>query len=477
MMKKTIPSDGWDFHGEPSVMLLKLASDGRFCGPVDKGLFVKRASEAFLPVLGQVKFAVDEEPLHVIAVGATEKWGANRNGDGFLEKTCRDWLHTFVKHAHWYRNHDHGNPAKSYGIVKWAGFNPVMHRIELLVALNKSAAAAERNGGGKIAERELRMIHEGKPIASSMSCKIAYDICAWCGNKARTKASYCTEETCKAGGCKNNLGKYVKVAGDVFHLHVENPNPLFHDISDVSDTRPADRTAYASGAEWLKAAADQSAAAFAGGLLAFTPGEEAPEGASPRERLALKLAAAAAGRTGLPASVLPSFGPRFKVAEVLGHLPRHVKVAEALSLLAQRGAVLPIASYAALLQDQPTAETIKAAAAVLPSAYATVAAEGEDALCSYEAAPTAMRCTKQAEDAIDRAFGLTPAGVAARNAVAEARGLESPTLLPLAKSASDEAARLALDYAAYSVSALALCEGRPHFALTASLAAAQNRFC
>jgi len=114
------------------------------------------------------------------------------------------------------------------------------------VALNATKEAAERNGN-LIADKELEKLASGKDLAVSMACKVAYDICAGCGNKAKNRSEYCTglDEGghCKRGGVAN---KMTFVHGDGFVNHVDNPAPLvWFDISDVP--RPADRIAYANG--------------------------------------------------------------------------------------------------------------------------------------------------------------------------------------------------------------------------------------
>jgi hypothetical protein len=171
----------------------------------------------------------------------------NRNGDGFKEAACRSYHNTFVtkpvtkEGAYWYKNHQNKNPLKSYGIVKASMFNEDMKRIELLVALNGTKEAAERNNG-LVAEDEIEKLASGREIPVSMACKIARDQCSGCGNWARTRAEYCDETNCKYGGLKNNM---AKVAEDGHILHADNPHPNFFDISNVY--RPADRIAYVLG--------------------------------------------------------------------------------------------------------------------------------------------------------------------------------------------------------------------------------------
>jgi len=251
-MIKVISPGAQDFS-EPVAAMIKISSRGLL--GADKWAMEKRAGASFTDAL--VKLAADhpsDEPLiHLLAMGSTEDYGANRNGDGFTRSTCRDYHDTFVKRALFYHDHKNKDKKKSYGRVKLSAFHEPMKRIELVVALNGSKEAAERNGG-LIAEQEMTKLAAGKEIPVSMACHIAHDVCSWCSNKAATRAAYCSSidegGMCKAGGLKSNIGALVEIDGDIHQLHADNPRPSFFDISKVF--RPADRIAYVSG--MLKAA-------------------------------------------------------------------------------------------------------------------------------------------------------------------------------------------------------------------------------
>lgn len=177
----------------------------------------------------------------------------NRNADGFKEATLIDWHHTFEKLAKVYQHHKNKDPLKSYGVVKLSFYNPIMRRVELLLGLNKTAEAARRNAG-LVDEDFVNDVESGKPIAVSMACKIAYDVCAICDNKAPTRDDYCESVkeggSCPGFGCLNGL---TRVLDDGRVQHVDNPKPRFFDISRVR--RPADRIAYGGLADYLTKAA------------------------------------------------------------------------------------------------------------------------------------------------------------------------------------------------------------------------------
>jgi hypothetical protein len=241
MMLKVSGVAAQDFGG-PTTTLVPLLREGRL-GPNDRRLLEKRAGVDFMSALRRVKLAEDEVPIHTIALGATEFYGANRNGDGFRDRPLEEYTHTFEKLARFYRNHLNKNPEKSYGRIIKSAYNRPMHRTDLLVGLNGSEKTAEINGG-LVADKELELLHKDIDIPTSMACKVAYDVCSGCGNKARTRAEYCSGYgQCKYGGLKHNI---TVTFDDGHQLHADNPEPYWFDESHVY--KPADRIAWSLGA-------------------------------------------------------------------------------------------------------------------------------------------------------------------------------------------------------------------------------------
>lgn len=246
MQLKLITPNSQKFS-DPVVDLIKIAGNGRIIGQ-DRKVFIKRAGIETYSAVEKMAFSKDEIAIHLIAIGATEMYGANRNGDGFREQTLRDRCNTFTKYARFYRDHLNKDPSKSYGLVKAAFYNDEMQRVELICALNATKEAARRNGG-LLADIEMQKLASGREIPVSMACSVSHDVCSYCGNKAPTRKEYCRgiDEggMCKAGGQHRNIGRLVEVDGDAHHMHVDNPDPRFFDISNVF--RPADRIAYVMG--------------------------------------------------------------------------------------------------------------------------------------------------------------------------------------------------------------------------------------
>ena len=178
----------------------------------------------------------DKTYVHILALGAGDYYGPNLNNDHFpWAGLCHDhastphpYLHgykTFLN-AHSFAHHVNKDPAKSYGDVILSTLNHKMKRVELVVSIDHERC--ERNGGKNI----LQKIHDGEYPATSMGCRVPYDVCSICGNKARFRSEYCSH-------MKEMPGKILPDGRKVF---VYNHYPRFFDISFVFIG--ADRTSF-----------------------------------------------------------------------------------------------------------------------------------------------------------------------------------------------------------------------------------------
>lgn len=239
MFVKFTPVSGWEFS-DPVADLIKVARRGLL--GVDRTALVKRAGAQGLDALTALEPLPDEPLVHLIALGTHETVGPNRNGDTFKLAACRRYHDTFRKHARLYYDHQNTDPSKSYGVIKAAWLNEPMGRIELIVGVNETKSAAQRNRG-LVDNRFLAALEKNAGnVPVSMACSVDHDVCSSCGNKAASRRYYCTADTCKHGGCRDNL---TKVSEDGHMLHVDNPHPKWFDISHVGT--PADRIAYTIG--------------------------------------------------------------------------------------------------------------------------------------------------------------------------------------------------------------------------------------
>jgi hypothetical protein len=181
-----------------------------------------------------VKPIPNETSILMLAMTAGEYYGANRNGDGWPEhpmqigptKITEDEVlpkryKTFETHGNVFKHHVNKDPAKRIGRVLRAFYNWEMHRVELLLSLMHSAA-----------EDVVQRIENGEYPAGSMGCKIPYDVCSICGNKAPSRKQYCPH-------AQLQLTRYLPNGKQVL---VWNPKATFFDISMVR--RPAERIGF-----------------------------------------------------------------------------------------------------------------------------------------------------------------------------------------------------------------------------------------
>lgn len=197
--------------------------------------------------------------LHVIALGAYEYYGPNRNKDAFAEHhhgpdapvnlpsvaisdeygglldqfqglgvyegSTKPLVYETFQNAHTFQHHRNKDPNKRIGDVLRAFYNHDMHRVELVISLDHDRCPPEH----------ISRIDNGDMLAFSMGCHIKYDVCSVCGNRAPTREQYCdhARRMHQPGHEFDTDGKPICVF---------NPNARFFDISIVF--RPADRIGY-----------------------------------------------------------------------------------------------------------------------------------------------------------------------------------------------------------------------------------------
>lgn len=210
-------------------------------------------SQELMKVIHNLKRREDRYYVVINALGSHEVWGNNRNGDAFPEKglthlslrtdmgTPNDYGYkTFEYYAKWFKNHVNKPTSPSFGEVVYAHWNPTLHRVELIVAIDRKKDA-----------KTVAALENGKVVSVSMGCKVPFDECSICGNKAKTRKQYCkhardylgqivTEQMARTWS--RELGKTILPGAQVF---VYNWTPRFFDISDVFIG--ADRTSFVLG--------------------------------------------------------------------------------------------------------------------------------------------------------------------------------------------------------------------------------------
>jgi hypothetical protein len=171
------------------------------------------------------EFAPDKDHfmIHLVGMGDYETFGPNKNADAFRAEGLKKYANTFVTDGCFFREHRNRSQEKEgIGVIKAASYYPDMHRVELIVWGHK-----------KKAEEEYEMAKAGSPLSFSMSCRVPYDECNACGNKARTPREYCDH-------MKSARLQYIPDFKKYAFVH--NDHPTFFDMSRVH--KPADRIAH-----------------------------------------------------------------------------------------------------------------------------------------------------------------------------------------------------------------------------------------
>jgi hypothetical protein len=177
----------------------------------------------------------------VIGLGSFEYYGLNRNGDGFnevpfkpgcsngpgrdawvMEDECIQHHYKTYEQGHVFRHHVNKDPKRAVGKILKAFWNPFMHRVEVLEDIDNAKAPDL-----------VEQIADGEFPAKSMGCRIKFDVCTKCGNRAPTRKQYCPHLKFQMNYLESNTG---------IRYGALNPSPRFFDSSWV--IRPADRTGY-----------------------------------------------------------------------------------------------------------------------------------------------------------------------------------------------------------------------------------------
>jgi len=156
----------------------------------------------------------------VNALSAGEYFGSNRNGDYFPEGVLKKYHKTFEALGHVYKYHVNKDPKKSMGKVVFSHYNPRMKRVELILELDNEKASPV-----------VKKLEGGELPSVSMGCRVPYDCCSVCGNKAKTLKQYCDH-------LKYRMNEVLPSGQKIYAI---NTMPKFFDLSVV--TIPADRTA------------------------------------------------------------------------------------------------------------------------------------------------------------------------------------------------------------------------------------------
>ena len=161
--------------------------------------------------------------IHLVALGDSEAYPMNRNGDLFTKRACEKYCHTFIDYGNVYEHHRNKDPKKAIGQIKAAAYNPDMHRIELYIWADNEKA-----------HDHLERLEKTGESAFSMACSVKNDRCSVCG-AIRERPGDPSE-------CEHVKWELGKIAEDGTQIGTYNDEPKWFDISFVG--RPADRIAW-----------------------------------------------------------------------------------------------------------------------------------------------------------------------------------------------------------------------------------------
>ncbi|MHC4644910.1 MAG: hypothetical protein ACYTBJ_05380 [Planctomycetota bacterium] len=168
--------------------------------------------------MADAKTIPGKSQLLIDAMGAGEWWGSNRNGDHFPEDQLshkgKDYGHeTFMHYAYPFRHHVNKDPKRAYGDkVILSVYHPGMHRVQLIVAVHDEKC-----------RDILSQVDNGDYPDVSMGCRVPYDQCSICGNRAKNRRQYCQD-------LKYRMNKILP---DGRRVTAINWRPKFFDISFV----------------------------------------------------------------------------------------------------------------------------------------------------------------------------------------------------------------------------------------------------
>lgn len=183
----------------------------------------KQASTIFNCEYEALKPPAGMTGIHLVALGDSEAYPMNRNGDLFPKEACEKYYPTFVKYGHVFEHHRNKDPKKSIGQIKAAAYNPDMHRVELYIWADNEKA-----------HDHLERLEKTGEVPFSMAAKVPFDRCSIC-DAIREKPG----DPSECDHVKYSLGK---IAEDGRQIGTFNDQPTWFDISFVG--RPADRIAW-----------------------------------------------------------------------------------------------------------------------------------------------------------------------------------------------------------------------------------------
>jgi len=214
-MYKLLTFSGYDNRTGPHIFPIEADVD-KSIGHIKMARELPASIEQYIrnskPVKGKTQLLID-------AMGAGEFYGSNVNGDFFPEEALRhegpDYgYRTFMMYAYPFKHHVNKDPARAYGDkVVLSSYDPKMHRVLLIVRVDDAKC-----------QDILGDLDDGTYWDVSMGCRVPWDECSICHNRAKNRAEYCTH-------LRYQMNKILQDGKRVFAY---NRLPKFFDISFVT---------------------------------------------------------------------------------------------------------------------------------------------------------------------------------------------------------------------------------------------------
>jgi hypothetical protein len=214
-MEKLLTFPGYDPRTGPHIFPIEPDRD-RTVSHIKMARPLPPAIEQYIrtakPIVGKAQLLID-------ALGAGEFWGSNVNGDYFPETALQHegpeyGFQTFMHWAYPFMHHVNKDPARAYGEkVTLSGYDPQMHRVLLIVTVSEEKC-----------RDILADLANGIYWDVSMGCRVPWDECSICKNRARNRGEYCPH-------LRYQMNKILQDGRRVFAY---NWLPKFFDISFVT---------------------------------------------------------------------------------------------------------------------------------------------------------------------------------------------------------------------------------------------------
>jgi hypothetical protein len=213
-------------------------------GPSD-AVFEKTAAPDLLPevarYIASLKPSKNSQYVLVNAMGASEYWGANVNGDAFTEEClihkpddwtgnplldkikAKEWAYGFPTfyNAHPFAHHRNKDAKRAFGEVELAAWHPRMKRVELVVRVD--ADKCHQFGGTGVWDK----LHAGQFVDVSMGTRVPFD----------TSSITLDWETYRKAQATFDSKKHRSPGDAVLEFHKDLIKRVGHGIRGVSITR------------------------------------------------------------------------------------------------------------------------------------------------------------------------------------------------------------------------------------------------